>query len=228
MTTRITAIPLGYTKAYLLQGEGNILVDAGRPGDENRILRNIAAARLEPGDIDLVLLTHYHFDHIGGAEPLRDATDAPIMIHRDDAEFVRLGGNPELRVVRPIGYALMPLVAPGKASRVKPLAPDIITDGGRSLDEYGVSAEVLHTAGHTPGSISILADGGEAIVGDHLMGKILRPSRPDLPFYMNDMKAWKRSTELLLDKNLVKYYAAHGGPFAGTDVEKRFGSEFSG
>ncbi|MCP4231692.1 MAG: MBL fold metallo-hydrolase [bacterium] len=228
MTTRVITISLGYTRAYLLRGDGNVLVDARRPGDGKRILCVIAAVNLSPDDINLVILTHCHFDHIGGAERLREETGAPIMIHRDDAAFVRLGSNPELRVVRPIGNVLIPLVAPGKASKAKPFDPDIVVDGGCSLDEYGISAELIHTPGHTPGSISVLTDGGEAIVGDHLMGKILRPSRPDLPFYVNHMEEWRRSTEILLGKNPLKYYVAHGGPFSGEDVLKRFGSESNG
>lgn len=100
MTVVVHSLPLAMSRAYLIeQGACLILVDAGVPGEEARILR--AIQRRHPARLSMIFITHAHFDHYGSAAALRRATGAPIAIHESDAEAMADGEIP------------LPLPAPG-------------------------------------------------------------------------------------------------------------------
>ncbi|MFY1644584.1 MBL fold metallo-hydrolase, partial [Methanoculleus bourgensis] len=80
----------------------------------------------------------------------------------------------------------------------------------------------IPTPGHTPGSVSILVAGGTAIVGDLLVA-LLRGGRPRMSFRAEDPATARRSLGTLLTFGPERIYAAHGGPWSGTEVRRRFG-----
>ena len=83
--------PLGVT-AYLIETEeGLILIDTGHQDDGDLVADNIRKLGFDPGDVKAILLTHWHWDHTGGASRLRELTKAPVMIHELDAEAVETG-----------------------------------------------------------------------------------------------------------------------------------------
>ena len=108
------------------------------PGDEvGRILKVIAAHNLK---VRAILNTHAHIDHVGGLRKLRDATGAPVLMHRDDLELYR-----HLDV---------------QASWIGMRPPESVeVDGflseGDEVRWGNYAARVIHTAGHTPGSICL-------------------------------------------------------------------------
>jgi glyoxylase-like metal-dependent hydrolase (beta-lactamase superfamily II) len=89
----------------------------------------------------------------------------------------------------------------------------VLGDEEFSLAEYGVPGKVLHTPGHTMGSVSVLLETGDAVVGDlALNGPPLRIG-PGLPNVAEDMQRVKRSWELLLEQGAETVYPGHGKPF---------------
>ncbi|WP_254764538.1 MBL fold metallo-hydrolase [Natrinema marinum] len=72
--------PPGHAASYLLPGDERVLVDAGAIGDEaERELRNdLAAVDCEPSDIDHLLVTHAHSDHVGQVRTIREAGDVTV------------------------------------------------------------------------------------------------------------------------------------------------------
>jgi glyoxylase-like metal-dependent hydrolase (beta-lactamase superfamily II) len=143
-----------------------ILVDAGLP-----LFATVIEHYMEQigrDDLKLIYITHAHIDHYGSAAEMRRRTGAPIAIHADDAESMAVGTT-ELGVVRDwiwISKKALPFLEP--MLTVEPTEPDIILHDGDRLDEYGVPATVVHTPGHTPGSSTLMVDGGVAFVGDLL------------------------------------------------------------
>ncbi len=134
------------------------------PGDEaDRIL-----AELERAGLKAVALvhTHAHFDHVGVSALLSRLTGAPILLHEDDvplyAALERQG--------RAFGFTFEP---PGTVGRT--LADGAIVPCGDS------SVRVLHTPGHTRGSVSLLVEGGKPLLfaGDTLFRRSI--GRTDLP-----------------------------------------------
>ncbi|NIS82801.1 MAG: MBL fold metallo-hydrolase [Anaerolineales bacterium] len=161
----IHTLPLGFTQAYLLEFDaGMILVDAGVPGSKNRILAKMAAINRE--DLRLILITHAHYDHYGSAAALRRLTGAPVAIHLYDRDAMARGET-SLGAIRGRGRIVRPfLPVLNRLVPVEPTKADVILEDGDSLEEFGINAFVLHTPGHTMGSISLIVEGRYAFVGD--------------------------------------------------------------
>jgi glyoxylase-like metal-dependent hydrolase (beta-lactamase superfamily II) len=84
---------------------------------------------------------------------------------------------------------------------------------GLSLAVFGIPGRVLHTPGHSPGSMSVLLDSGEAFVGDLAMSGFPLRLAPGLPIFADDMATLKESWQLLLAQGARMIYPAHGKPF---------------
>ncbi|MBN1878241.1 MAG: MBL fold metallo-hydrolase [Anaerolineae bacterium] len=210
--TEIFTIPLGGTKVFLLRGtSGVVMVDAGMPKQEDRILQGLAAHGLGGRDVRLILITHGHMDHIGSITALREVIDAPVAIHAGDADMVRTGQGPESKPTARWARWVMGLFGKlGGGGESATLEPDIVFDAPWRLDEYGVAAEVLPTPGHSPGSVSILLDSGEAIIGDMAMAWGRRPTKPFIAWDLD--KNWE-SLRAVLDRKPTQIYLTHGGVY---------------
>jgi len=103
-----------------------------------------------------------------------------------------------------------------------PLKPDILIDEDMDLSKFGVDGKVIHTPGHTPGSVSVILPNGEFIVGDLVMRGMLRFWQPNYPLFADNMFQLKESIKLILRKKPTKIYCTHGGPFNPKAVLRSF------
>jgi glyoxylase-like metal-dependent hydrolase (beta-lactamase superfamily II) len=103
-----------------------------------------------------------------------------------------------------------------------PLKPDILIDEDMDLSKFGVDGKVIHTPGHTPGSVSVILPNGEFIVGDLVMRGMLRFWQPNYPLFADNMFQLKESIKLILRKKPTKIYCTHGGPFNPKSVLRSF------
>ena len=135
-------------------GEG-IIVDAGGQGPE--ILETARQSGLE---IKLLVLTHGHFDHIGAAREIKEASGCQVAIHREDA------GN--------LGrFSLNTII-----NRAVPPHPEGLLEDGELIEVGELSFRVLHTPGHTPGGICLYGE-GVVFTGDTLFRQSV--GRTDIP-----------------------------------------------
>lgn len=167
---KIEGVPLGpfETNCYVVSEEGSpdcFIVDAGF--GSSRLAEIVRDGTLKP--VALVL-THAHLDHIAGVRALREAfPEIPIWIHENEQEWLL---DPVLNLSAAAG---MPVTAP-KCDRV-------LRDGDE-LDLPGGRWKVLHTPGHSPGSVTLWnQDHTVAFVGDALFaGSIGRTDFPGCSF----------------------------------------------
>src|SRR5512146_3074857 len=160
----------GAANVHIVTTERGILVvDAGMPHSTFRVLGKIRALGNKPQDVRLILLTHGHIDHAGGALALHRATGAPVALHRLDAPLV---ATPSLKIpparTRAIDAIGGVLTAFGWVVPLPAFTPDLCVEDDQSLREFGLDARVVHTPGHTDGSISVLFDDGTMLVGDSI------------------------------------------------------------
>lgn len=97
MTVRVVPLPLSISNSYLLLGDRPVLVDAGMPGEEERLISALHQHGIAPSDISLVVLTHGHTDHVGSVNAVARA-GVPIAIGADDTACSKLGQTERCRL----------------------------------------------------------------------------------------------------------------------------------
>ncbi len=167
-------------------GEG-VVIDPG--GMESAILAYIREAKLS---IKAVLDTHGHCDHIGANDAIRDATGAPLYIHKEDAPML---DNMRLNLSAFMGFKVLSRPAEHLLSE-----SDKISFGQSAL-------EVLHTPGHTTGGICFIGD-GVAFTGDTLFAGSI--GRSDFPGGSEVELIGNIKKKLLALPDETKVYAGHG------------------
>ncbi len=210
----IVRIKGSISNCYLLLSEKPVLIDAGAPGDLKRILAGLKAAKVDPKDLALILLTHGHSDHAGCAAELKRRSGAQIALHTGDAGLVREGRNGVLAVRDILGRILRPFVD----EQFEAFEPDLIFRDGFSLETYGIRGRVLATPGHTPGSSSVVLASGEAIIGDVLRGSLLLPNKARPHYFCNDPDSNAASIVRLAREGLLRCHPGVFGSFPGSEL----------
>lgn len=176
------------------------------PGDE--VERVLDVLKRHSLNVKAIVSTHAHIDHVGGLQKLQQATGAPVLMHGDDLELYRHLDE----------QAAWLGVPPPPSARVDQLLRE-----GDTVRWGNYAASVLHTPGHTPGSVSLYMPGQITLfAGDTLFaGSIGRTdlwggSMPDI------LRSIRGKLLVLPDRTLV--YPGHGP--ATTIGEERASNPF--
>lgn len=198
-------------------------MDTGSAGEAATIQAALHAQGLGLPDLSLILHTHVHNDHVGSTAELLRHAPIPTAFHALDDMLMQRGDNGPLQGVGLRGRVMARFFNRGAFAR---FTPDLYLEAGMRLDQYGIAGRILHTPGHTPGSISLLLDSGQAIIGDVVMGGYLggavRPHQPNDHYFAEDFAATRQSLGQLLAHNPQTLYVGHGGPLAAAHVRARW------
>lgn len=169
--------PIG-TNCYLVHEAGSTRAFVVDPGDQADVIVEVAGER--GLDVEAILVTHCHWDHIGGVAALVEATGAPVWMSATEAPVLE----------DPTKFPM------GGPAPITPATVDHRLEGTERIEVAGVAIDVLSTPGHSPGHLTFLVDGVRgasddtfesppvAFVGDVIFqGSV---GRTDLPFADTD------------------------------------------
>ena len=184
-----------YTNCYMAWGEGDkcVLIDPGF--DAQQILEQ---CRAQGKQVEAILLTHGHFDHVGGVKGVATETGCKVYIHKADLEI------PNRMTLGTVPYT------------------DYYEDGD-VLELAGLTFRVLHTPGHTPGSVCLLC-GDVMFSGDTLFAGTC--GRTDLPG-SSPKQMWQSLARLAALEENYQVLPGHGEG-STLSMEKRYNPYLQG
>lgn len=159
-----------FAYCFLLYGPESIwLVDTGVAGAERLVLEAIRQAGRQSEELDLTVLTHSHPDHIGAARAIHEATGCQVAAHAAERAWIE---DTELQEQeRPVpGFPLL-VGGPVEVDR-------LLAEGDRLTLGPDLDLQVLHTPGHSRGSLSLWLAGNRTLISADAI-----PVPDDLPIY---------------------------------------------
>lgn len=134
----------GIASLLVVSADGHALIDSGTDEGAKVVLANIRRLGFDPRDVKALLMSHEHFDHVGGIARLQAATGAPIVTTREAAAVLRSGRPGRDDPQADAGHPVFPAVT-GEIVALDAADPQVIGD-----TEFTPVA----TPGHTPGALS--------------------------------------------------------------------------
>ena len=200
----VTTVAMGSFNIYFIETDtGYILVDTGWIGEEEKLEEAFSAAGISPKDVNLIVLTHGHMDHVGTTAFAKALTSADILCHEYTATFIR-DGKSAPAVAHDLRGRFFNVITPRSFPGIE---PDIVMKEEFDLRPYGIDGKVVHTPGHTQGSITIVLDNGEMLLGDLVRGT---EQEIHLGSYYEDKDVLIQSLEKLAAYDADKIYMSHG------------------
>ena len=191
--------------AYLVKSDdGIVVVDTGLPGSAGKILDYVESIGCRPSDVKTIILTHSDMDHVASAARLKEKTNARIAIHEADAP--RLSGEKEWRTAKGMSGVLLRLI--GVFMRFTRVKADVLLRDSDTVD----GLTVIHTPGHSDGSICLYLPGRALFVGDALLTNGERRLILPRKSMCTDANQAKESIKRLSQLNYPILLSGHGPP----------------
>ena len=187
----VSILNVGYrsTNYWVISaGRSRLLVDLGWPGTMGTMRANLGRADVPLGEIRFALATHYHIDHAGLAQDLKNA-GVPLLTIDVQLPFIPL----MKRHIKPQDH-FTDIALEGNT----------VIEAGESralLERLGIGGEILHTPGHSDDSVSLLLDDGSVFTGDLTDPRMIGAENTDVVH-----ASWRR----LKDGGASRVHAGHG------------------
>lgn len=195
---------------YLVEdGDKLFLIDTGLPRSDKKITKTLESLNRKPSDVSTIIVTHFHIDHVGSLKTMKEETGAKVAVHELDADYV--AGTKEAPKPKNLMFrALSSVVKP------HPVEPDIRLKEG---DKIG-NLQVIHTPGHTEGSIALLDSERKVMfVGDTVRFMDGKLEGAPAQYTLDQAKA-KESIGKIATYNFDIMLAGHGQPLTENASQK--------
>ncbi len=220
----VTTVKMGFVDSYIIKGDADltgenswVIIDCGVAGSERKILKMMGILGIKPDRISLIILTHAHMDHTGNVKELQRITGAKVAIQKEDAKFLIKGINAKVTPVTGFAGFMLKFMKYVPQKDKNGIVPDLKIENELDLNLFGVRGRVISTPGHTEGSVSVLLDSGNCIVGD-IIGKTLGKVKPGL--FCNDIEENLKSIRKIVNSNAKNLYLSHGGQCSIQEAKK--------
>lgn len=206
--TKITLLLGGRSNVFLLShNKKHILIDTS----PQRLFRklNRRLVKMDINHIDYLILTHTHFDHTGNAFAIKRRYKAKVFVHKNEAGNLIKGQSTLPAGTNRFTRLITRLVPEKIAAGIKTESCDYdyTIDSSYDLSGLGFNAYIMHTPGHTSGSVSVIIDDEIALVGDTMFG-IFRSSV--FPPFADNIPELIRSWKSLLETECSLFLPSHG------------------
>jgi len=186
------------SNSYIVSDEICVLIDPGYGPFLDRLVSSLIEDGFDVKDLDLIVNTHAHIDHCGASQRLKELSGARIALHRLEEKFLHAGAR-EVSLI----FGVEP-----PEFKVDTLLADELSTGAANF-------RVLHTPGHTPGSISLYSEEHRALICGDLLFEY-GVGRTDLPG--GDTEALRKSIEETSRLDIDFLLLGHGNIVKGKDA----------
>jgi hydroxyacylglutathione hydrolase len=217
MKPQIFSLKFRINTCYIIRGKGTIMVDGGPPNAIDTFKKYLDKFRIDPKEIQLLVLTHADFDHMGSSGAIKKFTGAKIAVHEKDRAILeegRFNFPAGVNTWGKISHAILEPIARKASGKPFPQKADIVlTDKDYPLHDFGIDGKIIYTPGHTAGHVSVLLDNGDLFAGCMAHNIRLFTPGPRLPIYAEDIEQIKKSWKLVIEQGAKMIYPGHGKPF---------------
>ncbi len=192
--------------AYLVEGDGEyILIDCGTPEGYEQIKDNVRRTGVDPAKITKIFGTHGHYDHVGAAHLWKEEFGVRLYLHEADVKQVEEGDSEMTSAAILYGTSSTPCQVDG------------LLKEGDLYEAEGLRLEVMHTPGHTMGSLcfDVTRDGYRLLIaGDTLWGGYSAKIG-------SDETAWRGSLDKITARHYDYYTMGHVNAQLIADADTR-------
>jgi glyoxylase-like metal-dependent hydrolase (beta-lactamase superfamily II) len=218
---RYRVITINSTNYFFIPcNDGFLLIDAGWVGTYERFKRELERQELGLDSVRYILLTHHHHDHVALVRKIRDDVRCKVIVHEHEVQFIAKGvtHGKETKQYN-FGLTLLDrIMSPFVEYNYDPIVlnHDDIIIGDDDCDIHnltGIHGSIIHTPGHSKGSVSLLLEDGCCFVGDLAMNVLKVFGQEHRPIEAESYPDIYRSWSKVIQKGARVICPSHGSRF---------------
>lgn len=214
-----------YQNIHLVRGQSGkyLMIDAGGYETAPELERDILSKGIDPRDIEMILITHGHWDHVAGARYFQEKYKIPVLVGKGDHRLLTQGKSDKLC---PTDFMARSRTKEDEAHAFQSPKVEKWVETETKLESLtSTKGRVVPLPGHTDGSL-VFVIGNSVFVGDLFRGSLLG-SNPEVHFYNCDLPSNREDIKRLLEviaPDTEYFFPGHFGPvISRREVKNKFG-----